>query len=112
MTTREKMIARLLALPQQIADAEARFLAADRERRAQETALRQREDALLLAGEIDGKNEAQRAAQLRQQTAAEAGAADRAGETVAAARLELHRLQNELSAVRAVARLLAGEERG
>jgi hypothetical protein len=85
---------RLLSLPEEIAAAEARYYTAQQAREGAE-------HGAVLAGDVNGRNETERKAQLWERTAA-------AEAELAAARTDLHLLQNELSALRAAVRLLAG----
>lgn len=95
---------KLMAMPAAIAQAETELLTADQMRQDAANALQQAEDAALLAG-IDGKNEAMRAAQLRQLTETERQAATLADRAYAEQRTRLSGLRTEFDALRAATRL-------
>lgn len=106
--TRTELTARLLALPGEIAAAEAA---------ANETALRlegaqcrlQRcEDELLLNGALDGKNAEIRATQLRQHTHGAHLLLSQAEDALRQAKAAYHTALHEFYALRAAARLMAG----
>ena len=97
MLKREELITRLLALPGDIERQEAAYAAAVH-------AQAQREAAAVLHGEVNGKNETERKAQL-------ALLLQEWEQATTEQRLLLHARQNEFAALRSVARLLAGEDR-
>lgn len=105
-----ELIARLLALPSQLAAMESAVLDAENDRRAFEDSLTQRSDALRLAGVVDGKNEVIRNAQLRTATAAPRLELLRAEESLSRRKIALRRIQAEHSSLKAIARLLAENE--
>lgn len=107
---RAALYCRLSEMPCHLHKAEMAALLADGAVCGAREALQIEEDRLLLAGSIDGKNEAARAAQLRMATApARAFLADKERQA-AVARMELRCIQAEFSATKAMARLLAGGE--
>jgi len=97
-----------MTLPVEIGKAEVELLAADQARQDAVTALTRAEDALLLDAEkVNGKNEAQRSAQLRQLTAAERQVATLAERAFSEQKTRLSGLQTEFAALRAATRLFA-----
>lgn len=108
---REELITRLLALPGEIEAAEQALHAASCEVHACRAALLWAEaDVLLDSEKIDGKNEAQRKAQLYRATEPYRIAFDAAEKAHAAAVIPLHTRQNELRALCALARLVGGKD--
>lgn len=107
--TADETVTRLLELPQRLDDARIALLERELEHARAKEALRAEEDRLLAAGVIDGKNEAIRTAQLRRETLSFRERVRTAEIKVEPARLALLRLQDEFSALRAVARLLGRE---
>jgi hypothetical protein len=69
--------------------------------------LQEREDELLTAGAIEGKNAELRAAQLREATRSVREVLEEREEVVARLKIGLHHLQAEHSSLRAIARLMA-----
>jgi hypothetical protein len=94
--TREAIAEQLVALPDQIAEAETRFAQAVQ-------AGEEFEAALILGGRINGSNAEVRKAQLAIET-------QPFEQETARQRVELHRLQNRLAALRSVARVIGGGE--
>jgi hypothetical protein len=107
---REELIQMLSQAPYHLMSAERAVLESETERTAAAAALQAKEDALLLAGAIDGKNEALRAAQLREATAAERDMLNACEREIQLQKIVLHRRQADLSAMKAIARLLSGAE--
>jgi hypothetical protein len=107
---RDQLLGTLAALAAKIRAAEAHALMMDRGLTAAREHLIQCEDALLLSGSIDGKNEATRAAQVRAATQVSRERVLQMEESVARARMELRVLGVEFSAAKAMARLLAEPE--
>jgi hypothetical protein len=116
MTTREELVERLLALPERLAEAEREALEEARLLAVARRNLQLAEDWILLAKredgspELDGKNEAQRAAQLRLLTKPERDQVELREERQARAVAELRALQAESSCLRAAARLMGAGE--
>src|SRR5262245_10943071 len=114
MINRDDLMERLLAAPGAILDHEQAFLRAQQELAAARDTLCDREAEFTVGvgpeGEpyLSGRNEAQRAAQLRDLTAFERAAVRHAEDQVAAARLQLVHRREDFAALRSVARLLAG----
>jgi hypothetical protein len=100
-----RFICRLLELPAAIAAAEEELLELDERRRCAQEALQAVEDALILAG-VEGKNQEQRAAAVRDQTQKERERLIACEFRVSEAKIARGRLVNELSALKAVTRLL------
>jgi hypothetical protein len=94
--TRTEIISRLLALPAEIAQTEKAHAVTvlDRE---------QLEAEAIRNGIVEGKNEMERKAHL-------ASLLHERDRDVARTRIALHTLQNELAALRAISRILAGPE--
>lgn len=112
--TRQQVIDRLLALPDEIWGAEQAVMLADLDVREANRELED-EQARLLLGQvdgcvIDGKNAEQRAAQLGQYLTEERNKLDSAKLALDSRRIKLHHLQNEFAALRSVARLMGGGE--
>ena len=107
-TTRELVLERLLELPGELAEAEQRVLSVSCDLLDAKRALEISEDLLLTSGEIDGRNEATRTAQLRELTRPQRDQLDRITRRQAEAQAKLRNAQAELSALRAAARLLGG----
>lgn len=102
---------RLAALPAQIEEAEHDLLATTMTLSDLRARFEIRRARLLDSGEIDGKNDEIRRAQLLLLTLREREAVDAAELEVMRYRIGRDRLINELSALRACARLLGSEER-
>lgn len=107
---KQYIINRLMALPLEIATAEAEVINAQARVQVAKDSLATTEAELLISGKIDGKNAEQRAAQLRQETEAERAVVATTENDMAQLRAQLSRLQNEFRAMRSVARLLSSEE--
>jgi hypothetical protein len=109
---REKIIARLLELPSAIAAAEMKIVALEaQKRKALETLLKKEDDFWLNPPSNLGKNAEIRAAQLRAYTYGEQSYCEGFEWHIKEARIVLTVLQNELSALKAVARIIGGQER-
>lgn len=108
---RNELIARLLALPNEIETAEITLLGIEQEMQQARDAIAEVTAGALLdpAQPINGKNEAIREAQLRQFTLQPASWLQEVEAKRNAHRVSLTRLQNEFSALRAVTRLLGSE---
>jgi hypothetical protein len=107
--TRTELIDTLLQLPEAIRRREYDLLRReeDQERLEEELSFKERE--LLLTGKIDGKNADIREAQMREHTN---GFHEKLAEgrgAIQRAKLDLHYAQARFSALKAAARLLAGE---
>jgi hypothetical protein len=110
-TTRTEIISRLLALPLEMAEAEDALIRARASLAEAKDILEGQEGALILDPEtITGRNVEARAAQVREYTTAARQAVTYRQADVWEAELSLHRLQNEMSALRSVARLLAASD--
>lgn len=96
LLTREQITNRLLALPNELLQAELAYALAVQ---AQE----KREAVAVVAGEVNGSNEMQRKAHL-------ALLVEELEQHTAQCRIALHLLQNEKDCLRSIARLLGGEE--
>ncbi len=107
MIEMNEVIRRLLELPAEIAQAETRLLEMETAHANFAACLQLTEDRLLLTGAIDGKNAEVRSAQLREQTAATRAQVEEAQESAVRMKVALHARQNEFSALKAIARLLA-----
>lgn len=105
-----ELVARLLELPAAIEAAEADVLTAEERRIQAEEALTRAEDGVLLTPDsLPGKNAEIRAAQLRAETKLEHDMVRACEHRVSEAKIALRRLTNELSALKTISRLLAGE---
>jgi hypothetical protein len=104
---RDEVMTRLRELPAAIQRAELALFEAEETRRQVAEHVAQREAELLLSGEIDGKNEAQRKAQLAAALSQERQAQVACDGCVRRKQIELHRAQHEFGAMRALAYLLA-----
>lgn len=105
---KEQIVARLLALPTEIAVAEEQVLEANLHVLGAKGALQAKEDMLLLSNAIDGKNAEIRAAQMREKTISERGDLEDAELNLKNAVTRLGRLRDEFKALRAVVDLLKG----
>jgi hypothetical protein len=107
----EDIIARLLALPREIEREEIRLADAEWQVVEAKVSLQRIEDDLLTTSSalIDGKNEAIRAAQVRAHTEDQRERLKYAEENLRAAKVHHHKVTNEFSAWKHVARLLEGE---
>jgi hypothetical protein len=101
---------RLLDQPEQIEQAEITLLHRDGGRRLVAEHLAQREAELVLTGEVNGKNELERTAQLKALTCDERAALERCENEVRAKQIALRRQENELKVLLALARLRSGRE--
>ena len=110
ITQRDELTATLLQLPTRIQVAEQRLLHAATVAHSAREALKDAEAAAVLGPHVDGKNEGQRQAQVRLMTEGFRREVDRTAQALGAAKIERDKLVNELSAYRAVARLLGGGE--
>lgn len=107
--TRIWICRRLLELPQLISLEENRLLMETMECRRVKNDLADEEANLTLRG-LPGKNAEERSAYLRRETAGLRSQVEIYWRAQEAARIALARLQNELSALRSVARMIGGEE--
>lgn len=106
-----ELVARLLELPQVIEAAEQDVLKAEERRIQAEEGVTRAEDFLLMDPErLPGKNAEVRGAQLRAETATERDMVRACEHRVSEAKIALRRLTNELSALKTISRLLAGEQ--
>ena len=108
--TKLELIEKLSTLPELIAEQEIDVINANLQVLASKGILTEAEDVLILSGAIDGKNAETRNAQLRAKTAKEREAIQDAENDLSVARVELNRLNNELSVCRAIAGMLKGVE--
>lgn len=108
--TKQEIINQLLAIPEKIYDAEFKALNAHYGVQKQKDVLIAKEDELLLAGAIDGKNAETRQAQLREFTYKERKGVSQAEEDLNFYKTELNRLLNTQSNLRAIVRLLGEGE--
>lgn len=104
--SKQEIINRLMALPNEIFAAESVLIAANEKVQEAKNALAIKEAELLTSGKIDGKNAEQRAAQLKALTEAERQAVAQAESEMPKVRAQLARLQNEFAALRAVAGMM------
>jgi hypothetical protein len=104
------LIAALRALPERIREAEERLNSTDHARMRARQQLQAEEDCHLLSGHTNGRNQAEREAQLRALTAAARRDLESVEEAYRRERIALEHLQNQFSATRAIARLLAAQE--
>ena len=100
----------LRALPSKINLAEIRLHQAEALRARARTQLQAEEDCHLLSGHVTGKNSQEREAQLRVLTRQPRQAVEAAEEQYKADSLAVRHLQDQFSAARAIARLLAAKE--
>lgn len=105
---KQQIMARLMALPDEIAKAEEAVLHANMRLGTAKEVLQQKEDDLLLGNVIDGKNAEIRAAQMRQHTQNEREALADAELNLRHAAARLNKAREELRALQAVADLLKG----
>ena len=103
---KQQIMARILALPAEIAAAEEVVLQANGAVILAKDMLQQKEDSLLLGNVIDGKNAEIRAAQLRQHTQNEREALADAELNLKNAVARLGKVRDEFRALRAVVDLL------
>jgi hypothetical protein len=104
--TKAYAIERLLVLPGAAAVAELELLALEAEKQAAAAALQDREDELILTGQIDGKNAEVRAAQMRAVTITERHRLEEISRRIARQKVSIHHLQAEHASLRSVARIL------
>lgn len=102
--------ARLSTLPDEIYLAEMKIFEMQNNVTEAKEALSAKEADLYIQGVIDGKNAEIRNAQVKQFTAKERMAISVAENKVNQARIELNKLQNTLTAYRAIAYMLKGAE--
>lgn len=107
---KQVIIEQLAELPQQIGEAENLLIERHNAVQSAKEALIAKEDELILAGSIDGKNAEIRAAQMRQFTLAERKRLQDAENAVTKARVGLACLNNRMSTLKAIAGLLKGAE--
>ena len=100
------VIGRLMALPQEIFATENELITISEKIQDAKNTLTAREAELLTSGMIDGKNAEQRAAQLKQLTELERATMANTEKQLPAIRAALTRLQNEFSALKAVAGMM------
>ncbi len=105
---KQQIMDRLLALPGEIATAEALVLEANLHVLGAKGTLQAKEDMLLLTNAIDGKNAEVRAAQMREKTFHERGDVEDAELNLKNATTRLGRLRDEFKALRAIVDLLKG----
>lgn len=106
---RNWVIQRLLELPEEIESAEHGVIVASVDVEVAKDRLKDKEAALYNEGKVDGKNEAQRKACLLSLTADERVAISENEKSLANYRRNHNRKLNDFSAMRAVARMLAGD---
>lgn len=104
--TREGLVQALTDMVERIGAAEEAALEAEWAVAQQEAALEACEDQLLLSGQIDGKNDAVRQAQLRAGTASHRAQLAALEEMAERAKVVLRAVRAELSCLRSLARLL------
>lgn len=111
---KQLIVDRLLALPTEIVAAELLLINLQNNLLEAQNTLQHLKDGLYIGvwedqgKKIDGKNAEIREAQMRQYTTLEQNGVNRATELVNRQRFEVTRLQNELTALRAVVDLLKG----
>lgn len=104
--SKQDIINRLMALPEEIYAAENSLIIVNEKVQEAKNNLATSEAILLSSGKIDGKNAELRAAQLKQMTEAERKAVADAENQLPAARALLTKLQNEFTALKAVAGMM------
>ena len=100
---------RLMELPGEINAAEMGVIDEQKVLDTAKIALADKESALTLSGEINGKNAEQRAAQLREATKKERAAVAVAEFDVHVIKARLNLLHHEFKAMRSIATILSGE---
>lgn len=108
---RSELVDELLSLPEKLFAAEAALLNAEQVHRQAKEALEDRVTSLLIEG-LDGKNEAQRQALLRERTESPRADVEGSRATVEFLRLAAERERARFAALRATARLMAVDEQG
>jgi hypothetical protein len=108
--THADLISRLLALPLEIRAMKAELLSAQHDARLAEAALKERQYALLREGALTATNDKAREAQMWPLTVEERRLVNQTADQVSGLRVELEKLQDELSALRAVARILGTDD--
>ena len=106
----EELIRRLLGMPLAIHEAEDALIEAQARLEDAEWDLADREAQAHRTGELTGKNEETRRAQLREITAELRGDVRDRALFAADKRCRLHRTQNEFSMLKAIARLIGGSD--
>lgn len=104
--SKQDIINRLMALPNEIFAAESQLIAIGEAVQDAKNALTTKEADLLISGEINGKNAEQRAAQLMQLTEAERKTLAIEENLLPRVRANLTKLQNEFAALKAVAGMM------
>ncbi|TNJ68197.1 hypothetical protein FE784_00590 [Paenibacillus hemerocallicola] len=104
--TKQELVQRLIALPNEIEKAEEAVLLAHARLITAKDVLQQKEDSLLLGNMLDGKNAETRAAQARQYTTNEREALTDAEINLKNVASRLERLHVQLKSFRAVADLI------
>ena len=107
---RNWVMKRLSEMPYEIEEAEHGVIEACLDVEKAKRGLAEKEAALYNEGKVEGKNEAQRKACLLSLTADERAAVAANEESLANCRRDYNRKLNDFSAMRAIARLLAGED--
>ena len=106
---RKRIVQRLLELPIEIEEVEYEVVELSIDVEVAKDMLRDKEATLYNEGKVEGKNEAQRKACLTALTATERVDVSENEKALARARVGYNRKMNDFSAMKAVARLLAGE---
>jgi len=104
------VIENLISLPSQIFRAEQAVIKASWEVSLAKGTLEEKESALILSGEITGKNEGERKAQIKTLSAKERDLVDLRELDLKNAVALLNKLQNEFRAQQSISRLIGGEE--
>jgi|GEM_PF-1358433 len=112
--TNETRIGRLETLPNEIENAERHVIELAKTVDKARDTLKEKENAIILGEisgmELTGKNAETRAAQMKGFTEVERDQLRQAEEELANYRVRYNRLLNDFSALRAIARILAGRE--
>lgn len=108
MINRGWLIQRLLEMPEEIAKAEDDLLNVAKKLETAKEELLDKEMTLYLEGKVEGKNENERKACLRNLTVAERKAVQEWEDYLAVYKMYLNRKLNEFSALKAIARLIEG----
>lgn len=106
---RNRLIQRLLEMPEEIAEAEEDILRCMQRVEKTKEEMLDKEMALIRDGKIEGKNETERRANIRNLTAIERTNVSVAENDLAAYKIQFNRKMNEFSALKAVARLISKE---
>ncbi len=109
--TRQELLDQLLAAPKHLFAAEAGLLNAEQCHRSAREALADREASLLISG-VEGRNEPQRQAHLREQTESLRAQVEETRVHVEFLRLSAEKERAQFSSLRAVAKLMAVEDTG